>query len=176
MAYGLPIIFMWLGWVVAITWIDMVKSSLKGMYSLVWYAFSGIGALLFLIWIWVLIDAFQKRKRNNVKWKNIVYIGIIQAVEKAWSFRTVPLWFGVSEKDITDIDSSIAEDEEIDPALYGYPYRFQVNINGITYTTQVFSEPFPKKYSSGGKIRIYFNDMSYSGEFVTDLDSIDELN
>jgi hypothetical protein len=96
-----------------------------------------------------------------------------------WNWKLVTLWYVfLEEKKNVLVDITTINDGWGLSIFYftGYPYRFTIEINGQERVTENFSKPFPKKYTPGAKIRVYFDDMMYSGEFVTDLESIDELN
>ncbi len=173
-SYLFPLIFLLVSIIFPFIWIFTTQVSNQSGPILVWYCFIWFGILFFIVWVAATISIFRNRKLRNIKSKNIETIGIIETVERVWSFKNVPFGFCASE--IKTIDNKTIDDEDLDPELYGYPYRFRVNIVWVTHLTEVFDSPFPKKYSSNARIRLYFSDLTYSWEFMTDLDSIDELN
>ncbi len=123
--------------------------------------------------------ALRARKLKKIRAKNISTIATIVSVEKVGKWKTIPLGY-LHEEDIASLKSRIKDinDGESVNTEYpvGYPYQLQVSIGGVTRTTEMLIQMFPVKYAVGAKIRLYFNDMSFTGDFMTDIESVDELN
>lgn len=133
------------------------------------------------LWLWSMNFAyfFREKKRQKIIEKNISIITEIVNVEKASDWKTVALGYIPEEEresqgvDISKINDGLST-KNIN--IYGYKYRFIVLLSGQSKATEIFTKPFPEKYRSWARIRIYFDDFSQMGDFVADLESIDELN
>ena len=143
------------------------------------FLFGLFGCLFFILSCINIPYYFQERKMKSIRAQNLPYIARIVTVEKAGNWKVIPLGYIPPEEKIEfTVDVTKINDREnpIQAQFDGYRYLFQVEINGEIRNTESFHKPFPQKYFPGAKIRLYFQDPSYTWEFMTDIDSVDELN
>lgn len=148
---------------------------------LAWLSWSFIAWIFAIFFVWLVFygihKLIHKKRFENLRQKNISEIATIVWVEKAWSLKILPLgYIPDNEKESIEIEDINDGENQESKNMYGYKYKFLINIWSILKETEVFTTQFPQKYYEGAKIRVYFDDLTHNGIFLTDIDSVDKLN